>query len=212
MAFLCFLALVVAVDTRAAENLIINKYLNAYEIPQAFLELGKGQEMMQKIYKDDSDNDRSDKVYYTTTHTYNSFYPLTEISRTLNPINGRLDTLFKDTIVKRTNTSGIFNVLMEISTTLKNFDCESNLSFKSETKLNKKIFTYSFTNFNMVFTDVVIQIELEEMGSVVKVKLSQIAALKGSTYEKLSRFFAIGKFESAMKLNIKALQHGIGGK
>ena len=125
--------------------------------------------MMQKIYKDDSANDRSDKAYYTTTHTYNSFYPLTEISRTLNPINGRLDTLFKETI-----------------------------SFNSETKLNKKIFSYSFTNFNMVFTDMVIQIELEEVGSVVKVKLSRI--------------FALGKFESAMKLNIKALQQGIGGK
>ena len=63
----------------------------------------------------------------------------------------------------------------------------------------------------MVFTDLIIKIELEEVNSESRVKVSEIASLKGSTYAKLDNYYAVGKFKKAMKAKVRKLKDGVGG-
>lgn len=210
-ALLCLGMLMVSVDTRAADNLTMTKYTNSSQLPESFYNLGGGNAMASKTYKDDDGKARTDKVYYITTHSYKSSYKMEDVARLLNPAAGRLGSLFEDTEVNKSSNTGVFNVLMEISTPIKNFSCASILNFKNSQEGKKNVFVYTFSNFNMVFTDLVIKVELEDLNSELKVKVSQIAALKGSTYTKLSNYFAVGKFEKSMKLNIKKLKDGVGG-
>ena len=49
------------------------------------------------------------------------------------------------------------------------------------------------------------------MNSKLRVKVSEIGALKGSTYAKLDNYYAVGKFVKAMKANVRKLKDGVGG-
>lgn len=210
-ALLFLFALVVSADSRAADNLVLTRYMEASEVPSSFLSLGGGSNMTSKSYQDDDNKKRSDKVYYTTTHSYSSSYRMEDITRLMNPADGRLGDLFEETTIARSAAAAIYDVMMGISTPIKNFDCASKLSFKNFKSGAKNVFVYSFSNFNMVFTDMVIQVEVEAAGSGTKIKLSQIAAVKGSTYSKLKRYLAVGKFEKALKENIRKFKDGVGG-
>lgn len=212
-ALVCLFALVMAVETRAggSDNLRLTQYKNASDIPSSLLALGGGSAMTNKTFKDDDGNTRSDKIYYTGTHSYTSSYRQEDILRLLNPSDGKLGNLFEDTSVNKSARAGLYDVLMKISTPIKNFDCSSTLTYKTIKSGNKNVFTYSFTNFNMVFTDMVIQIEVDSSSGDSQINVKQIMAMKGSTYSKLKNVFAVGKFEKAMKENMKRLKDGVGG-
>jgi hypothetical protein len=93
-------------------------------------------------------------------------------------------------------------------TPVKNFDCESTLSFTS----NRNVYNYRFSNFNLVFTDMAIQVVVDEINGSTQIKLTQIAALKANTYKKLANTpFAMGSFEKALKKNIRQFKNGVGG-
>jgi hypothetical protein len=210
-ALMCLITLVLSADSRAvSDNLTLTKYMNSSEVPSSFLGLGGGQGMVNKSYRDDDDKSRTDKIYYTTSHSYNSSYRAEDVARLMNPADGRLGNLFEDTSVSKSSGAG-YSVMMEISTPIKRFNCASTLNFKNFKSGNKNVFVYHFSNFNMVFTDMVIQVEVESVGANTKIKLSQIAAIKGSTYSKLKSFLAVGKFEKALKENIRKFKDGIGG-
>ncbi|MBA2404622.1 MAG: hypothetical protein H0V66_07615 [Bdellovibrionales bacterium] len=210
-ALLCLMVLIISADSRAADNLTLNKHTDSSQLSPTFFNLGGGAAMSDKTYHDDDQKTRTDKVYYTSTHSYNSNYSSKEIAMILNPSTGRLGNLFEDTKVEKSSKSNGFNVMMGISTPLKTFDCASTLTFKSFKSSGKDIYVYTFSNFNMVFTGIVIQVEVEEVGPETKIKLFQIAAVKGSTYDKLKSYLAVGKFEKALKVNIRKLKDGVGG-
>jgi hypothetical protein len=210
-AILCLGSLFTLADTRAADNLTLTKYGQSSLVPEAFLSLGGGSAMANRTYKDEDGKIRSDKIYYTMTHSYKSTYKMEDVANLLNPSSGKIGSLLHNTDVKRSSKVGIFEVLMEISTPIKDFLCSSVLSYKNSQEDKKNVFVYSFTNFNMVFTDMVIRVEVEEVKSELQVKVTQISALKGLTYDKLKTFFAVGKFEKSMKENIKKLKDGVGG-
>jgi len=207
----CLVMLLIAVETRASDNLTLTKYMSASEVPKVLYELGGGVAMVNKSYNDEDGALRKDKVFYGTTHSYISKYKAADIAKILNPSLGQLETLFENTQVKKSSKSNLFDVMMEIATPIKNFDCASVLSYKYSRVGNKNIFIYTFLNFNMVFTDMVIKIEVNESGSNSKINLTQIAVIKGTTYKKLKNFFAIAKFEKSMKENLKKLKDGVGG-
>jgi hypothetical protein len=209
--FLFFLVLVISADTRAGDNLTFTKYNVASQIPVAFYNLGGGDAMVNKTYKDDERNVRTDKSYYTATDSYQSSYKLGDIVQILNPMSGRLGSLFKDTSVNKAAQMGMFDVMMTIATPFKNFDCASSLSFKNYKEGKKEIFLYTFSSFNMVFTSLTIKVEAEEVGLATNIKLSQIAAVKGSTMTKLASYWATGQFEKSMKTNLRKLKSGVGG-
>ena len=167
--------------------------------------------MVNKKYDDDDGKPRTDKVYYTVTHTYLSSYKESDLAQVLNPMSGKLGSLFEDTQVKKSNHFDVFDVLMGISTPLKTFVCENVLSFKKFKSGAKDVYRYTFTNFNMVFTDMVIQVEVQGEWAESRIVVTQIAAVKGSTYSKLKSFLAIGKFEKALKLNLSKFKNGLGG-
>lgn len=211
--FICLAVLLIATDTRAAaDNLSLNKYFHSSELPSSFYNLGGGSTMANKKYGDDDGKQRSDKVYYTITHSYSSSYKGSDIDSRLNPASGHLGELLDKTDLKKNNGGDSYDVVMAISTPLKTFMCENTLTFKKSKVGNKSIYKYSFSQFNMVFTDMVIQVEVEDTGSDSKISISQIAALKGSTYEKLKTYFAVGKFEKAVKLNLASFKLGVGGR
>jgi hypothetical protein len=211
--FICLVVLLIATDTRAAaDNLTLNKYFHSSELPNSFYILGGGSTMAAKKYQDDEGKQRSDKVYYTITHSYSSSYTGSDMDTLLNPASGNLGELLDKTDVKKNKSSESYDVVMAISTPLKTFMCENTLAFKKSKAGNKSIYKYSFTNFNMVFTDLVIQVEVEDKGLESKISVSQIAALKGSTYEKLKTYFAVGKFEKAVKLNLLTFKYGVGSR
>lgn len=208
---LSFAVILFSIDSRAADNLTLTKFTHSSQVPGDYMALGGGSAMSGKTYKDDEGKVRSDKIYYTISHSYNSTYKMSDISKIMNPASGRLGSLFADTQVNKSSKVGSYDVMMEISTPLKDFECGSSMTFKNALDGKKNVYTYSFTNFNMVFTDMVIKVEVEEVGPSSKIKLSQIVAVKGSTYDKLKTYFAIGKFEKAMKENIRKLKDGVGG-
>jgi hypothetical protein len=209
----CLAILLVATDTRAAaDNLTLNKYLHSSELPSSFYTLGGASSMASKKYTGDDGKQRSDKVYYTITHSYSSSYTGSDIDSLLNPASGHLGELLDKTDVKKSRSGDSYDIVMAISTPLKTFMCENTLTFKKTKVGNKSIYKYSFTDFNMVFTDMVIQVEVVDTGSDSKVSIFQIAALKGSTYEKLKSYFAVGKFGKAVKLNLATIKYGIGGR
>lgn len=211
--FICLAILLIATDTRAAgDNLTLNKYFHSSDLPSSFYTLGGASSMASKKYTDDDGKQRSDKVYYTITHSYNSSYTGSDMDSLLNPASGHLGDLLDKTDVKKSRSADSYDVVMAISTPLKTFMCENTLTFKKSKVGNKSIYKYSFTDFNMVFTDMVIQVEVVDTGSDSKVSISQIAALKASTYEKLKTYFAVGKFEKAIKLNLSNFKHGVGGR
>jgi len=76
----------------------------------------------------------------------------------------------------------------------------------------KVIHLYRFTNFSMIFTDMVIQAEVETVGGQTKIRLNQIAAVKATAHAKLKGFLAVGKFEKALRENIKRFKDGVGGQ
>lgn len=98
---------------------------------------------MNKSYQDEGKT-RTDKIYYTTTHSYESSFKTEDVLRILNPSDGRLGSLFEDTTVNKGTKSGTFKVMMNISTPLKDFNCESILTFKKSNNGNKHIFTYAY--------------------------------------------------------------------
>lgn len=197
--------------TQAADNLTMTKYTQSSLLPESFLNLGGGSTMVNRTYKDQSGKIRSDKVYYTINHSYKSHYKASDVANLLNPASGKMGSILQNTDVKKSSKNGIFEVLMEISTPIKDFLCTSFLFYKNFQDGNKNVFIYSFTNFNMVFTDMVIRVEVEEVNSELKIRVTQIAALKGMTYDKLKTYFAVGKFEKSIKENIKKLKDGVGG-
>lgn len=211
--FICLAILLIATDTRAAaDNLTLHKYFHSTELPSSFYTLGGASSMASKKYIDDDGKQRSDKVYYTISQSYSSSYRVSDIDTLLNPASGHLEKLLDKTDVKRSRNHDSYDVVMAISTPLKTFMCENTLTFNKSKVGNKTIYKYSFTDFNMVFTDMVIQVEVVDTGSDSKVSISQIAALKGSTYEKLKTYFAVGKFEKAIKVNLSTIKYGIGGR
>ncbi len=203
-----FLILSLSLLACADDFFSLKKYTNAHSIPQAFYQLGGGTSMVNKAYVDDDGAHREDKIYYTITHKYKTSLSASEIRRLLNPANSRLGQLFEETTVTKTKKTGEFKVLMNISTPLKTFPCESTLTYSTN---SSDIFTYRFADFNMVFTDFVIQIEIEEQENYTKVSLFQIAALKGMTHQKLKKFFAVERFENSLKGNVNKFKNGIGG-
>ena len=116
-----------------------------------------------------------------------------------------MESLFENIQIKSSSKNGIFDVLMEITTPIKNFLCESSLNLKSAEERNKQVCLFTFTNFNMVFTDMVVRVELDETSTGFRLQISHISALKGVTHDKLKSFFAVGIFEKALKLNIMKL-------
>ncbi len=209
--FLFLGILILSSEGYAGDNLTLSKYTQPAKVPDLFLALGGGQSMTSRTYKDDDNNVRTDKVYYTTTHSYKSTYKASDIAKLVNPSFGKTESLFEETQITKSAKTGFFDVVMDISTPFKNFSCASNLNFKNFKEGNKNVFIFSFSNFNMIFTDMVIKVEVEEQNSGTKVMVYQIAAMKGSAYKKLDSYFAIGKFEKAMKQNIRRFQSGIGG-
>lgn len=209
---LFLIVMVISVDTRAADNLKLTSYDAASKLPAKFFDLGGGSELASEKYKDDDGNVRTDKTYYTASHSYKSTYKLKEISKILNPASGRLGTLFEETTVStKSAKEALFNVQMTISTPLKDFDCESILKYQTYKKNEKDVFLFSFSGFNMVFTRMIIKVELKEIGSMTEVRLSQVSAIKGSTITKLNTYWVLGKFEKALKANLQKLKSGIGG-
>ena len=69
----------------------------------------------------------------------------------------------------------------------------------------------TISSFNMVFTSLTIKKEAEDVGSATNIKLSQIAAVKGSTMTKLASYWSTGLFEKSMKTNLRKLKSGVGG-
>lgn len=195
-------------DTRAAgDNLKLVRYDEAGSVPSHLMSL-LGSDAKLKSYKDDEGMSRTDKKYYVTTHSYASSYRLSDITKMLNPADGKLETLFEETTLNKTSSQNVFKVMMTIVTPIKNFDCESTLSFSA----NRNVFNYRFSNFNMVFTDMAIQVIVEEVNGTAQISLTQIAALKGNTYKKLANTpFAMGSFEKALKKNIRQFKTGVGG-
>lgn len=126
-ALLCLGILMISAETRAADNLTMTKYTHSSKLPESFFNMGGGKNMAYKTFKDDEGKSRTDKIYYTTTHSYKSTFRAEEVAKLLNPASGRLGTLFADTEVKRSSNSGVFNVMMDISTPLKTFSCASTL-------------------------------------------------------------------------------------
>lgn len=206
------LLLLISLNTvLAADNLTLTKHKDASSIPKEALAMGGGQAMINRTYTDDDQVKRADKVFYTTTHSYNSNLRIDDLRDLLDPSGDRLETLFDKTSVKKSSRAGLYDVNMEISTPIKDFDCGSILNFSKVKKGNKEVFTYTFSNFTRVFTDMTIQVEIEGVGSGSKVRLSQIAAVKGSTIGKLKMFLAVGKFEKALKGNLQKFKAGVGG-
>lgn len=210
-ALLFFIVLVISVDTRAADNLSLKSYDSYSKIPSAFSILGGGAVLETATYKDDDGKTRTDKTFYTASHSYKSTYKPKDISKILNPALGSLGSLFKETTVKKSKRAGAFDVMMTISTPFKDFDCASVLSYKNSVAGAKEVFVYSFSSFNMVFTSMTIKIEMEEVGSSTNIKLTQIAAVKGSTITKLNNYWALGQFEKSLKANLQKLKSGVGG-
>lgn len=208
---LFLIVMVVSVDTRAGDNLSLIKYDTASKIPSTLYTLGGGEVMEKQTYKDDDRDVRTDKTYYTATHSYKSTFKVKDISKILNPALGRLGSLFEETVVKKSSKANLFDVMMTISTPFKDFDCSSLLTFKNYMDGKQNVFLYSFSGFNMVFTSMTIKIEVEEVGSETKVKLSQISAVKGSTITKLNNYWALGQFEKSLKANLRKLKNGVGG-
>ena len=209
--FICFAILLISTDTRADDNLSLKKYFHSSELPSKFYVLGGGISMANKKYEDDDGEQRSDKVFYTITHNYDSSYKSTDLDIRLDPSSGYLGELLEKTSVNKNIHTNSYDVIMAVSTPLKTFMCKNRLSFKKIEVGNKTIYKYTFTNFNMVFTDMVIQVEVLKTDTDMKISVSQIAALKGSTYEKLKTFFAVGKFEKVIKLNLLTFKNGLGG-
>lgn len=209
-ALMFLIVLVVSVDTRAADNLSLKSYDSYSDVPAPFKTLGGGVVLDTLSYKDDSGASRTDKTFYTASHSYKSTYKSKDIAKILNPGEGRLGSLFEDTTVSL-NKSKSFDVLMTISTPLKDFDCASKLVYKNTSEGIKNVFVYSFSGFNMVFTSMTIKIEMEEVGPTTNIKLTQIAAVKGSTMAKLEKYWAVGQFEKALKANMQKLKKGVGG-
>lgn len=205
---LALFILAFSLDTRATEdNLKLTRYEDAASVPAAFMALF-GNDVKMKLFMDDEGITRTDKKYYVSTHSYASSYRAADISKILNPSEGRIDTLFNDMGLNKTTLPNVFKVMMTIVTPVKNFDCESTLNFSS----GRNVFTYRFSNFNMVFTDMAIQVVVEEVNGVTQVNLTQIAALKGNTFKKLTNTpFALGSFEKALKTNIRQFKVGVGG-
>ena len=208
---LCLLSFGLTSEARAQDNLTLSKFSTAASTPAFFIQLGGGSAMTSKTYVDDENKVRTDKIYYTTTHSYGSTFRPDDLNRLLNPANGRLGELFEDTTVRRSAAPGAFDVMMIISTPIKNFDCASTLKYTAVKQGLKTIHFYRFTNFSMIFTDMVIQVEVEQVGTMTRVKLGQIAAVKGSAYSKLKSFLAVGKFEKALRENIKRFKDGVRG-
>lgn len=203
--------LTLALDSRAADNLRFTKYDSYGSLPGEYARLLPAN-VATKNYNDDDGKPRSDKKYYVTTNSYNSKYKFDDVLKLANPASGSLDSLFEDTTIKLTSSKNVFDVTMVISTPVKDFDVESTLTFRPATNGRKATYFYTFSNFNMVFTDMTIKLEIEELNNTVKINLIQVSALKGITYRKLVNTpFAMGGFEKGMKNNIKKFKNGVGG-
>jgi hypothetical protein len=84
------------------------------------------------------------------------------------------------------------------------------------TQGQKRVFLYEFSSFNIVFTSMFIRIDVEELDSGnLKISLSQLSALKGSTYAKLKSIplrVGLNGFERSLKDNLKKLKQNLGGE
>lgn len=210
-ALLSLFLLTLALDSRAADNLNFTRYDSFASLPPQYASLLPSN-VESKLYNDDDGKPRSDKKYYVTTNSYASKYKYEDIVRLANPATGSLDALFEETTIKLSNAKNVFDVTMVISTPVKDFQVESSLLFKPSTSGRKATYLYNFSNFNMVFTDMTIKLEIEESNGSAFVRLVQVSALKGITYRKLvSTPFAMGGFEKGMKKNIKKFKSGVGG-
>ncbi len=126
-AFLFLIVLVISVDTRADDNLSVKRYVDATKIPGTFYNLGGGSAMVKQTYKDDDGDVRTDKSYYTASHSYKSTYKAKDISKMLNPATGKLGSLFEETRVRKSTKGSTFDVNMIISTFIADFDCVSGI-------------------------------------------------------------------------------------
>ena len=109
--FLFFMAFLISADTRAGDNLTLKRYNQASQVPVSFFYVWGGDVMVNKSYKDDEGVIRSDKSYYTGTHSYLSSYKLSDILQILNPMSGRLGSLFNDTSVNKAAPIGMLDPL-----------------------------------------------------------------------------------------------------
>lgn len=194
-----------------SDNLVLSKYTNISDVPETFLKITDAQNMATKSYLDDDGNLRTDKIYYTISDNYLSTLKVSDLLKMLDPASGKLGSLFEETTVNKASLVGTFNVMMVISTPLKDFDCESILKVKRFKEGAKDVFIYTFTDFNMVFTNMAIRVEVEQRGAYTSIAMKQIAALKGSTHTKLKNYFAVGKFEKAIKGNLQKFKDGVSG-
>jgi hypothetical protein len=208
---LSYIFLIFSAFAGGGDNLKLTKYARVIDLPKSYVQLTNGDEFFNRTYLDNSNRVRSDKVFYTMSHSYRSSLSLSELKMILNPANNRLGNLFEETLVSKTKLSGIFSVQMNISTPLKDFGCESLLHFSASNLQNKYDFNFEFKTFNMVFTGMFIKVEVEDLGHFRKISLSQISALRGMTHQKLKNFYALEKFEDSLKDNILRFKDGIGG-
>ena len=59
------------------------------------------------------------------------------------------------------------------------------------------MYLFTFSYFNMMFTDMAVRRALDETTSGSRLQIFEISALKGLTHDNLKSFFAVGKFEKA---------------
>lgn len=211
-AFIGTLFLILALDVGASDNLSLVRYDSLKSLPSHYLSL-LPPNVSSKTYKDSEGKLRIDKRYYVSTNSYSSRFKYDDIVKLANPTFGSLDSLLEETTIQNTTVKNMFKIVMVIDTPIKSFNVESTLTFIPASFTRKFVYLYKFSDFNMVFTDMTIQLEvIEDAGGTVKVKLTQVSAIKETTYHKLDTTpFAMRGFERGMKKNISKFKSGIGG-
>lgn len=211
--FILSLSLISSLST-LADDAVTKDYLNgASTVPSFFRQLG-GNELMYGSYHGENNKMVNEKVYFTVEHHYKSNYRLTDINKILHPSSGRLPDFFKDpTTIKSMGTSK-YKVAMEINALVDTLNVHGILSYDMTKQGNKTTHRYSFNQFNMLFTNIVIAIEIVENSSRNDINIYQIAALKKSAYRKLEKIpFGAGtsRLKKTINGSVSRFQKGIGG-
>jgi hypothetical protein len=200
LVFICSL-LFASMCFAGSAGLVFQKYSDPTEIPSELIMMRPDKAMIEKSFLDEQGRSRKDKWYYLISSTFKSKLMMKDLEYYLNPKNGRLDEVFEKTVVVPAGKD-IYTVNMEVNTLLRRLDFSSTMEFSSVEINERRIFHYKFFNFNSVFTDMDIRVELEKEGGHCRVNIYQVSAVKASSYLKLKRFGALGIFESEIKQKI----------
>jgi hypothetical protein len=155
----------------------------------------------------------NDGMILEINHRYVSRWKRSDVDAIINPQSGHIQDLFKDPIDLQGVSKLRYKVDTSISVMFVKMSFAALLDYAQTVSATKTTHVFRFTNFDKLFKNSTINVDVFDKDSVSVIGIKQVAVIKSDSYEKIKGIPTGEKtFRSRILANIKKFQLSTTGK